>query len=180
MMFLVYTPLPDRVEEFVRAQGELLGDNVKRVPDPLHSTLYVMNAPRDIASAASRILARVSAPPLEYRTTRYDLFGDAFVMRCEKTGAIEAAHFAVLDALKDFPKETLTLGETEEDHARSRLYGSHFFGDSFNPHVTIARVHDPLELPSDPDTLCWRTNRFVFARKNESGWETLAEYDLSI
>lgn len=138
-----------------------------------------------LVDALKGISSRCS--PFEVSTAGFDTFSDTpnapqdiLVLRVQKSHALARLHERLINTLSPFIDRSETtayvLNDPNQRHACER-YGSPFYGTSYAPHITLARI-DPTDIvvPAAIATHTWTAQDMRLSKKIGEHWVAVRRF----
>ncbi|MBI2125193.1 2'-5' RNA ligase family protein [Candidatus Woesearchaeota archaeon] len=181
MKYLVHLCPPTDFSERVLAYRDRIKDYIASVSkNALHCTLMTFPGAEDREADIVSALEDNIQTPFQVSIQSLDLFDESsLVLKLQKSPEISQLHQNVIAALRGFVDRSQTFlppGD-ENDPERVKLfatYGSPFYAQFYNPHLSIAQVR---AIPPDLDlgffqNLDWKVTEMYLSKK-EKEWKTV-------
>lgn len=178
--YLAYVPLPEALDERLDEYAKQLKDkqlDVLSIPRLTpHVTLMRMNC--EAAEEADIVdgLNDIEHEPVRFEPAAIKKFSkSALALKMKETEAIQGLHDEVADVFANrqvSPRRNVKPEYQDRVETIQRL-GSPFFGEYFNPHMTIGYTgdsvdEDDLPLPSETDRdVSFETTEIVLSKKEQ-------------
>ncbi len=188
MKYLVHIRPPKEVSDLIFRYRKSLAGYLKRVSrSGPHITLMTIYASIKREKEIVKSLEELSWQEFYVKTDDLELFkvGDenSLFLRLKKNPVLTGLHLKVIEALKGYIKWGETPDFTEEE-SRSKVYstyGSPYYAEFYNPHISIGLVRPEIINDSRFDASHFRSNRWTIAEfylsSNKSHeWETVGKF----
>jgi hypothetical protein len=174
--YLAYIALPDDLAE----QYELYAKDVKKNlssfsiprPDPKLTVMRMVCEDRH-EEELRKGLAKIGSEPIPVTPLRLEKLSQTTVcIVVERNELLHRVHMKAADifAGKQANPTTRVPAEWQDRYESYRKYGSPFFGEHYNPHLTLGYTSHNVksdELP-DPEGLSFEAKRIVLAKKEQN------------
>jgi hypothetical protein len=175
--------LAQELEDYLESIGP---DVIRPLMLSPHCTIMGLHAHHEdeagIIAAVRDIAANMA--PFMLTTGGFDLFSDnggrknIFVLKLSGPG-FQNLHKEVIEALREF----IDWGDYREGDRQDaiwRKYGSSFYGEKFNPHVSMAKVKaERVRVGEELAGREWPVASIGVARREDDGWKTIIEFSLA-
>lgn len=189
MKYLVYLKTPKKLQEKVEFYREPIAEQIKKVSSTgIHCTLMVSQFDQDKEEKMVDVLEGIvkSTFTASLVGSVEDFGRGTLVAPLFETDPLRRLHYQVIRRLKPFiDREKVFPLSKQFSYDKDRIsaykrYGSPFFAQFYNPHLTICQV-DREKLVSVPQTrlfqnYSWEVGKFYLSKKTEEGWEEVREF----
>lgn len=193
MKYLAYLKIPKQLEERVGFYRELITPHITKIPsEGLHSTLMVGQFEADKEDEMINVLEGIVKSTFTASLVGKveDFGGGTLVAPLMKTDYLRKLHYQIIRRLGEFINrdEIFPLpAEFSDDEGRLSVYkryGSPYFAQFYNPHITICHVdREKLSVLPQMQTLkdySWQVEKFYLSKKTGDGWEEVREFPLQL
>ena len=191
--YLAYVPLPDELEDRLDAYTkELKSNELDMLSVPrlrAHVTLMRMNCEAPDEQYLDDGLSKLEHEVLSFKPKEVKKFSQSAVaLKMEETDAIQELHLAVADV---FANRQAQANQRVKPKYQDRVetiqkYGSPFFGEHFNPHMTIGYTGEDFEdlpLPRDlNESVQFEATELVLSKKEQDSgrpYEQVGRYEFA-
>jgi len=189
MKYLVHLRPPIAFSNRVDVFRERIIGYITGIPGQiLHCTLMAPYAKKEDEEEILWGLDNIRGEPFDIETGRMELFDkSSLVIRMKEHPGLIDLHQKVIDSLNGFVDHDETPGldrayaDDEQRVAVYNQYGSPYYGEFFNPHMTIAAVNPLIIRPGlfDEGLFAgrrWIVDSFYISRKEGGGWKTVRRF----
>ena len=191
--YLAYVPLPDELEDRLDAYTkELKSNELDMLSVPrlrAHVTLMRMNCEAPEEQHLDEGLSDIDHESVSFKPKEVQKFSQSAVaLKMEESDAIQELHLAVADVFANKQaRGNQHVKPKHQDRVETiQKYGSPFFGEHFNPHMTIGYTGEDFEdlpLPRDlNESIQFEATELVLSKKEQDSgrpYEEVGRYEFA-
>lgn len=193
MKYLIHLrPSEDLKDKLLSYREDIKEDVTSVSSNVLHTTLMRVysSQEKELVSRLERFSYDAFEACASGLETISDYDSNILVLTLEKKPSIELLHWRVIESLRDLIDHEEATKTSKAYQAMLEMddvgrmyvykdYGSPFYAEFYNPHITIARVKQGFEFDKElfkEET--WEVDSYYLSRKKDDVWEDLEEFRL--
>jgi 2'-5' RNA ligase len=163
---------------------EFAGCLTKVSKNVLHTTLMTVYLNPADEEKVIRILEGLTWEAFDAEAENLDMFDESsLAIRIKRTYDLMALHNQVIESLRKCINWAETPRFSADDNRKAiyERFGSPYYAEFYNPHLTIAQVNPAILSDSSFDPAYfrgkgWKVSEFYLSRREPDRWETIRKF----
>ena len=185
MKYLVHAKPPKEISDCIAMYRAEFATYVTKISkNDSHTTLMAIQVMPSNEKKVVTALDELDWNEFETESENLDLFDEtSLVIRLKKTNDLMGFHRMIIEALKGYIHwdETPKFDGDESKRKTYEVYGSPFYADFYNPHITVAHVNPEILRDKNFDRNYfkgrgWRVFEFYLSRREADSWKTVRKF----
>lgn len=187
MKYLVHLRPSREFSDLVQSYRVMFSSHITKISkNVLHTTLMTIYMNLNDEEKVIHTLEGLTLSKFNVEMENLDLFDEnSLVARLRKNHDLTGVHIKVIDALKKYinREENPEFHGDKNRRATYEEYGSPYYAEFYNPHLTIAHVNPEIfgYISFNPDYFKgkgWLVSEFYLSKKESDGWKTVRKLSL--
>lgn len=186
MKYLVHTcPPKEIVKKIEDYRAKFDSAQIKNPSNAYHTTLMVARFDTANEDAIITDLESICQPPFKVSASNLEFFDENTLVLRLQSPELKQLHMRVIESLKryiDWTNTKLYTGEAEREKV-CKEYGSQFYAQFYNPHITIAEANSDAFKKEQHNYSFFAGDVFdaekFYLSKKDKKWEIVQEFKLA-